>query len=106
MALRKHGLMYQFFGQADGICKDCKHYISYRYHDYMRRKCEIYGITCSEATDWKAGAKACGLYPDKETDSRDIVKLVRGGKSQQEISQIDGQITLNLNGQEGESNEI
>ena len=94
MTIRKHELMYQLFGKADqSKCKDCNHYISYKHHDYTRRKCEIYGVTCSEATDWKASGQACGLFPDKETDIRDVVRLVKGGRQKEQI-EIEGQISL------------
>ena len=93
LAKRKHELMYQIFGRADGLCKDCKYFQSYKYHDYRYRKCEIYGITSSEASDWTGRKQACGLYPDKETSQRDIIKLVRGGRKREE-AQIDGQMSL------------
>lgn len=91
--LRKFDLMYNMFGRADGKCKDCKYYTSYRYRNKPYRKCEIYGVTCSEATDWKASSDACGLFPDKETEIRDVVRMVRGGAKKKEV-QIEGQISL------------
>lgn len=93
MATKKHDLMYQLFGKADGLCKDCEHYIAFRYHDYNRRKCEVYGDTRSEASDWKGKAQACGLYPDKPYNGRNVIELVHGGKPKEDI-QIDGQISF------------
>ena len=90
---RKRDLMYELFGKSEGLCKDCQHYIGYRYHDYNRRKCEIYGDTRSESSDWAGKWQACGLYPDKEYNGREVIKLVRGGKPKEQI-QVDGQMDL------------
>ena len=93
MAVRKNDLMYQLFGKAEGFCKDCEHYIGYRYHDYNRRKCEVYGDTRSESSDWKGGAQACGLYPDKTYSGRNVIELVKRGKKKEPI-EIEGQISF------------
>ena len=90
---RKFDLMYEMFGRSTGKCKDCQHYTTYRYHNKPYRKCELYGVTCSEATDWKASADACGLFPDKEYNGCEVVRLVRGGALKIE-QQIDGQMNL------------
>ncbi len=93
MSNRKHDLMYQLFGKSEGLCRDCEHYIGYRYHDYNRRKCEVYGDTRSEASDWKGSAQACGLYPDKSYDGKEVIRLVTGGKKAEPL-EVEGQITL------------
>ena len=93
MALRKLDLMHKMFGKSEGLCKDCKYFKSYKYHDYRYRKCTIYGCTASEASDWAGKWQACGLFPDKPTEHEDIIKLVHGGKEKQNI-QIEGQIDL------------
>ena len=90
--LKKHELMYSLFGKSEDKCKDCKHYTSYRYHDKRYRKCEVYGLTCSEATDWKANSDACGLF-NKDTQHENIVRLATGGKKKKDI-QIDGQLSF------------
>lgn len=92
MAVRKNDLMYQLFGKVEGLCKDCEHYIGYRYHDYNRRKCDVYGDTRSEASDWKGSAQACGLYPDKPYNGRNVIELV-GGKPKENY-QVEGQISF------------
>lgn len=89
---RKFDLMYEMFGKSEGKCKDCSHYTSYHYHDRSYRKCEVYGVTCSEASDWKASADACGLF-NKETEHENVIRRVTGGKQRQDI-QIDGQMSL------------
>ena len=92
--LRKIDLMYELFGRADGKCKDCEHYRTFKYHDKSYRKCSVYGITQSEASDWKAGYCACGLFPNKEnTYGRDIIEL-RICNNRDSEEQIDGQINM------------
>ena len=83
----------QLFGKTEGLCRDCEHYIRYRYHDDFVRKCEVYGDTRSEASDWAGKWQACGLYPDKEYNGRNVIELVRGGKPKEQM-QIDGQMDL------------
>ena len=85
--------MYNFFGKADGKCKNCEHYQTFKYHDKPYRKCSVYGITQSESSDWKAGYDACGLFPNKDSSyDRDIIELRIGNNKTEE--QIDGQINL------------
>lgn len=91
MAIRKNELMYKLFGKAKGKCKNCNYYTVYKYHNKSYRKCEVYGVTCSEATDWKGSADACGLFPNKETKVRDVVKTVRPQKSEE---QVEGQTSI------------
>ena len=89
--------MYELFGKTDGKCKNCEHYKYWGKNQVCAsalRKCEVYGITASEASDWKSGYEACGLFPNKENPyNRDIMELRIGGKKKQE-EQIDGQMTL------------
>lgn len=93
--IRKIDLMYELFGKADGKCNDCKHYMVLDYHNRTYRKCEIYGITQSESSDWKASYDACGLFPDKEPKGvdKEIIRLGLGREKKQE-EQIDGQLNL------------
>lgn len=92
--LRKIDLMHKYFGKAEsGICKDCEHYIRFYYHDKPYRKCDVYGNTNSEATDWKQSYLACGLYPDEAYSGKDIVRMVTGGKIRTE-EQIEGQLSI------------
>lgn len=92
--LRKIDLMHELFGKADGKCKDCEHYRTFKHHDKSYRKCEVYGITQSEASDWKAGYDACGLFPNKENlYERDIIEL-RICNNRDSEEQIEGQINM------------
>lgn len=94
MALRKQALMYELFGKSEGLCMDCQHFIGFKYHDYNRRKCEVYGDTRSESSDWAGKWQACGLFPDKPYNGRDVIELVRRGKEKEPEQQIEGQMTF------------
>lgn len=94
MNKRKQDLMYSLFGQADGQCKGCEHFIRFKYHDKNRRKCEVYGDTRSEASDWAGKWQACGLFPDKPYNGRPVIEIVKRGQSKQEPMQCEGQITI------------
>lgn len=95
--LRKIEKMYILFGKADGKCKDCEHYKHWGKNQVCAsalRKCEVYGITRSEASDWKAGYDACGLFPNKENPyDRDIIEL-RICNNRDSEEQIEGQINM------------
>ena len=95
--LRKIDLMHYLFGKADGKCKNCEHYKHLGKNQVCAsalRKCEVYGITASEASDWKAGYDACGLFPNKENPyGRNIIELRIGAEKKTE-EKIDGQMTL------------
>lgn len=61
--VRKIELMHQLFGKCDGRrCGECSNFASGRYHDTILRKCEVYGLTHSEATDWAKRWEACGMF--------------------------------------------
>ena len=94
MAARKIDLMHQMFGTADGKCGECDHLIEGRYHDRMLRKCEIYGLTHSEASDWAKRWKACGLF-NKETNHENVIRLV-GAERSQPTGPLEGQIGLEM----------
>lgn len=88
--------MHYFFGKLDGKCKNCEHYRHWKENEVCARplrKCSVYGITRSEASDWKAGYDACGLFPNRDsTYDREIIEFRIENKHGER--QIDGQITL------------
>jgi len=53
--------MRYIFGDGEGTCKDCCHYIKYLHRDRTYSKCIVYGVSNSEATDWSYKHKACGI---------------------------------------------
>ena len=90
--MRKAELMYRLFGKADGHCRDCEHLVVYKHHDKTVRKCEVYGDTRSEATDWAGKYDACGLFPDKKYNGKPVVRTVRGERKHE--ADIEGQMCL------------
>ena len=94
MALRKNALMHELFGTAPGRCGECDHLVEGRYHDRMLRKCEVYGLTHSEASDWAKRWAACGLK-NKETAHQNVIRMV-GAEAKEPSRPLDGQIGLEV----------
>lgn len=60
---RKIFAMHKRFGTCGAFrCKDCSHFVGGKYHDRQLYKCELYGMTHSEATDWRLSYQACGMF--------------------------------------------
>lgn len=91
MTKRKIALMYDIFGKADGLCKDCKHFLNTTHRDRAYRKCRVYGITKSEASDWKGKQEACGAF-NKDVKETNIIRMVKPEREPDE--QIEGQISF------------
>ena len=105
MELRKIEAMHHLYGKVDSVnpqtgkplrCGDCPHYVSDRYHDKILRKCEAYGMTHSEASDWAKSKPACGLIAMEELpdDWVDVIKrkpVIGGGKL---VEVIPGQVMM------------
>ena len=55
--------MYDVYGCNEGaICKDCCNLIKLECGNKRVYKCKAYGITSSEASDWRLRNVSCGLY--------------------------------------------
>lgn len=68
MVERRIHAMHKRFGiDWKNTCKDCRHLISGEWHDRRYHKCELYGMSHSEATDWRLSWMACGAF-DLDTD--------------------------------------
>ena len=63
MTERKINAMHKLFGTC-GIfrCATCKHLIGGKYHDRQYYKCELYGLSHGESTDWRLKYQACGMF--------------------------------------------
>lgn len=86
--------MYDLFGKVRARCKECNHLHRYTYHDRNYYKCEIYGESNSEATDWRCGWIACGAFR-MVVPNRNIYKmLAHKPKVDVESEQVIGQISL------------
>lgn len=95
MAVRKISLMYKMFGKSEHYCRDCFHFGRILVGDKRKvRKCEVYGVTASEASDWKASYQSCGLF-NKEYDGRNIIDFVTPERKREIVNEpLEGQIEL------------
>lgn len=60
---RKIQAMHKRFGTCGVFrCATCPHLITVRHHDRIYHKCELYGLSHGEATDWRLHNQACGMY--------------------------------------------
>lgn len=94
--IRKIDLMHKVFGKTGGmhICKECSNFVQGQYHDRILRKCKVYGLTHSQASDWAKRYEACGMF-NKEWKGHDIIELVkRGGVQPKDVIPLDGQIAF------------
>lgn len=77
MAIRKIDLMHRTFGKCHGhTCRECSNLVEGRYHNKTLRKCKVYGLTHSEASDWAKRWTACGMF-NKHYTGGPIIHLVR-----------------------------
>ena len=93
MKERKSAAMHQLFGIGDGFCKGCCHLYD---EPNAYKKCEVYGNTGSEATDWAQSWVACGLKNKPYNGDRAIIEILKHEKRQKAESQVDGQLSLDL----------
>lgn len=96
MAIRKIQLMHKMFGRKnEEHCKDCKNFGRALVGDKkLVRKCIIYGITGSEASDWCASYPACGLF-NQDYAGRNVIGFVRAERAKKlDNEPIDGQIDI------------
>ena len=67
--------MHRLFGTCEGQkCGDCEHFWKHE-RGTAYYKCEIYGKSNSEATDWRVKYPACGKF-NKPYKGGQIVRLV------------------------------
>lgn len=95
MALRKIDLMHRHFGKCDGhTCGECSNLTE---GSWGHRKCKVYGVTSSEASDWAKRWQACGMFNKPYTGGGPVIELVRRGiaKSPPEATQepLEGQVS-------------
>ena len=91
----KIAFMHHFFGadEAGHKCKECMHFQRRQAGNKTVRKCAVYGLSQSEATDWNANFTACGTF-DKDTPYRGLYKTTNKYRFTHEP--IGGQITLGI----------
>ena len=89
-AIKKIDAMHYYYGCAEGKCEDCEHFITIR-HDRLYHKCEMYGVSSSEASDWRCSYPACGLFNKPLPDERRVMdRLVY---CRNDAQPIEGQIS-------------
>ena len=92
---RKIAEMHKRFGTCGTFrCKDCNHFISGEWHDRHYSKCELYGLSHSEATDWRVSNQACGMF-DTDVDLDNWVTIIEQNKRlPKPPPPLDGQISM------------
>lgn len=91
--MKKIDLMHKLFGEVpDRKCKDCQHLVSYTANRKWY-KCECYGKSGSEASDWRLKYTACGLIDKSEVDMNPVISIWRL-YNRPENQQIEGQVNL------------
>lgn len=96
MAIRKIDLMHRIFGVSDGhACRECSNLVKGRYHDRILTKCNVYGLTHSEASDWAGRWQACGAF-NQAINMGPIIRDVVPDRRQKETdsSPLDGQMMM------------
>lgn len=89
----KIAFMHTFFGVCEGYkCKDCIHFEHWAVGNKTVRKCNVYGLSNSEATDWNASFTACGCC-NKETEFKQLYRTRTQNKME---VQVEGQIGMEL----------
>ena len=95
--MRKVELMHKMFGRSpEYLCRECVHYTHKYYNDKPYHKCDVYGNSNSEGTDWKGSDQGCGLAPDKAYKGRPIVELVKYQKKIKDDAVPDGQMEMRI----------
>lgn len=94
---RKIQAMHKRFGTCGVFrCKDCNHFKGGNYHGRSYYKCELYGMTRGEGTDWRLAWQACGAY-NMPFDLSRWVPLVEQIKHEPKAQPpIDGQVHLEV----------
>lgn len=96
MNLRKIDLMHHLFGKSEqNKCRDCSNLVCGRYHTKTLRKCRVYGLTHSEASDWTLKYTACGMF-NKEYSGHPIINLVKHNSCKIKMPEepLEGQVEM------------
>ena len=81
--------MHRLFGKTEGQrCKDCDHLIRYK-ANRTYYKCQWYGESSSEATDWRLKYDACGLFNKPNGDIHMDVPVYKAERTRTHRSVLD-----------------
>ena len=95
MIERRIAAMHKRFGTNYALCcKDCNHLICGEYHDRRYYKCEIYGLSHSESSDWRRSWMACGMYNVPQDMDRWMPLMKQINHSPKLEPPIEGQIRI------------
>lgn len=91
---RKIDAMHARFGVTpDKLCKDCNHFQEWLY-DKKYFKCEVYGLSRSEASDWRKKYVACGLF-NQPWKYGEIMRTLKGTPKAEAVEiPLEGQMDL------------
>lgn len=74
--IRKITRMHVLFGvDPCHTCGECSNFVSGRYMSRILRKCKVYGLTHSQASDWAKSWTACGMF-NREYAGRNVIELM------------------------------
>ena len=92
---RKIEAMYKYYGRLSEHvhCKECTNFHRGRVGATVVSKCECYGMTHSEATDWKASNEACGLF-NLPYSGTPVIELVKHSSRRKLESLIEGEVSI------------
>lgn len=94
---RKILAMLIHFGELKNgkTCKQCCHLKKYGWRGKNYYKCEVYGISNSEATDWRLYYPACGAFNVEAIEKRDLYKeLWHEPKEKKDDEPLKGQMII------------
>lgn len=98
-------LMYQEYGRLQGArCRSCPHLEAHINDDCTKvwYKCHMYGVSSSEATDWRCGNEACGAIAISIGEARrkklygEVFRRCKGLRKKKPAQQIRGQMEMAL----------
>lgn len=94
MIARKIDAMHRLYGTVSGKkCGNCPHLIEGYYHDRKLMKCKAYGLSHSEATDWRKKWDACRLIGLPLPENGTVLDRIRWQRERVE-QQVKGQISM------------
>ena len=99
MTARKIDAMHKRYGTYPSTCKGCDHCITGMYHNRRYSKCELYGITRSDATDWRQSYMACGMYnrvPEHYDTYQPIIEQIKHESRKNGDGPIAGQVQFKI----------
>jgi len=93
--MRKIELMHSIFGRTQGRkCSECSNFCEYLANSVRVKKCSIYGLTSSEASDWRNKYDACGMFNMEYKGAKIIGLKKHYTKEKIAEPEMDGQIGL------------